>query len=197
MANRAGIILAAGQGTRMKSARPKVMHEVAGRPMLGHVIAAMRAAGVSRIVVVTAPDAEEVRAYAAREGGGERHPGASNLAPAMPLHAPARCSGIFPDLWSSTYGDMPLVASDTFERSFRGARDAGMAIVAFQSRQPAYGRVILDRDGILDRIVEYKDANADERPIDFATPASWRPTRRILPLGGDAEERKRAKANII
>ena len=52
----------------MKSAKPKVMHAVAGRPILGHVIAALRGAGVTRIVVVTAPDADEVRAYAAREG---------------------------------------------------------------------------------------------------------------------------------
>ena len=46
----AGIILAAGQGTRMKSAKPKVMHAVAGRPILGHVLAAMRAAGIERLV---------------------------------------------------------------------------------------------------------------------------------------------------
>ena len=58
MSARAGIILAAGQGTRMKSARPKVMHAVAGQPILGHVMAAMRGAGVSCIVVVAAPDAE-------------------------------------------------------------------------------------------------------------------------------------------
>src|SRR6185437_11768082 len=64
MTARAGIILAAGQGTRMKSARPKVMHEVAHLPMLGHVIAAMKGAGIERIVVVTAPAADEVRAFA-------------------------------------------------------------------------------------------------------------------------------------
>src|ERR1700760_2673563 len=68
MTARAGIILAAGQGTRMKSAKPKVMHEVANLPLLGHVIAAMKGAGISRIVVVTAPGAEEVRAFAASLG---------------------------------------------------------------------------------------------------------------------------------
>ena len=64
----AGIILAAGQGMRMKSAKPKVMHAVAGRPILGHVMAAMREAGIERLVVVTASDAEEARAYANAEG---------------------------------------------------------------------------------------------------------------------------------
>src|SRR5271154_2100 len=68
MSARAGIILAAGQGTRMNPPRPKVMHEVAGLPILGHVIAAMKGAGVERIVVVIAPDAREVRDFAASLG---------------------------------------------------------------------------------------------------------------------------------
>ncbi len=166
MANRAGIILAAGQGTRMKSARPKVMHEVAGRPMLGHVMAAMRTAGISRIVVVTAADAEEVRAYASREGGEsviqEQQRGTG--------HA-AACAGTllgdFPGPLVVTYGDMPLVTSDLFETSFLAQADRGMSIVAFQSDSSAYGRVVFYRDRILDRIVEYKDANESERRIRF------------------------------
>jgi bifunctional UDP-N-acetylglucosamine pyrophosphorylase/glucosamine-1-phosphate N-acetyltransferase len=60
---KAAIILAAGQGTRMKSALPKVLHKVAGLPLLGHVINALRAAGVARIVVVTSPAGEVVRAW--------------------------------------------------------------------------------------------------------------------------------------
>jgi bifunctional UDP-N-acetylglucosamine pyrophosphorylase/glucosamine-1-phosphate N-acetyltransferase len=62
--NRAAIILAAGQGTRMKSQTPKVLHKVAGLPMLGHVIFGLKAAGVSRIVVVIASGADAVRDYA-------------------------------------------------------------------------------------------------------------------------------------
>ena len=68
MAARAGIILAAGQGTRMKSAKPKVMHDVAGQPMLAYVIDAMRRAGVERIVVVSAPHMEDMRAYVTKAG---------------------------------------------------------------------------------------------------------------------------------
>src|SRR5437763_1924733 len=66
--NKAAIILAAGAGTRMKSALPKVLHKIAGLPMLGHVIQALRNAGVERIVVVSAPAGQAVRDYAASRG---------------------------------------------------------------------------------------------------------------------------------
>src|SRR5215831_6855221 len=65
---RAAVILAAGQGTRMKSAKPKVMHAIAGLPILGHVIAAARGAGAERIVVVIAPGATEVAQFATANG---------------------------------------------------------------------------------------------------------------------------------
>jgi len=61
---KAAIILAAGQGTRMKSVLPKVLHKVAGLPLLGHVVAALKGAGVAHIVVVTSAAGEDVRAYA-------------------------------------------------------------------------------------------------------------------------------------
>jgi len=151
----------------MKSAKPKVMHTVAGRPILGHVIQALKGAGIDRIVVVTAPDAEEVRAYAAREG-------ALSVIQAEQLgtgHA-AACArealGDFSGVVVTTYGDMPLLTSATFDASFAAREKAGMALVAFRAKDPAqYGRVILGPDGRLDRIVEFKDANANERGIDL------------------------------
>jgi bifunctional UDP-N-acetylglucosamine pyrophosphorylase/glucosamine-1-phosphate N-acetyltransferase len=151
----------------MKSAKPKVMHAVAGRPILGHVIAALRGAGVERVVVVTAPGADEVRAYAAREG-------AESVVQSEQLgtgHA-AACAGAlladFPGVVVTTYGDMPLVTSDTFEASFAAREKEGFALVAFHAKDPAqYGRVLLGKNGLLDRIVEFKDANADERAIDL------------------------------
>jgi bifunctional UDP-N-acetylglucosamine pyrophosphorylase / glucosamine-1-phosphate N-acetyltransferase len=167
MSARAGIILAAGQGTRMKSAKPKVMHAVAGRPILGHVIAALKGAGVDRIVVVTAADAEDVRAYAAHEG-------ADSVVQKEQLgtgHA-AACArellGDFAGVVVTTYGDMPLLTSPTFDASFAAREKAGMALVAFRAKDPAqYGRVVVGRNGLLDRIVEFKDANASERAIDL------------------------------
>jgi bifunctional UDP-N-acetylglucosamine pyrophosphorylase/glucosamine-1-phosphate N-acetyltransferase len=166
MSARAAIILAAGQGTRMKSARAKVMHAVAGRPILGHVIAAVRAAGVSRMVVVTAPSADDVRAYAAAEG-------ADSVIQQEQLgtgHAAACASsalGDFSGVLVVAYGDMPLVTAETFEHSFAAREKAGMAIVAFRSPSHAYGRVIVGPDGLLARIVEFKDANESERKIDL------------------------------
>jgi bifunctional UDP-N-acetylglucosamine pyrophosphorylase/glucosamine-1-phosphate N-acetyltransferase len=151
----------------MKSAKPKVMHTVAGRPILGHVIQALKGAGIDRIVVITAPDADEVRAYAAREG-------AQSVIQAEQLgtgHA-AACArealGDFSGVVVTTYGDMPLLTSATFDASFAAREKAGMALVAFRAKDPAqYGRVILGKDGFLDRIVEFKDANANERGIDL------------------------------
>ncbi|HUO91328.1 MAG TPA: bifunctional UDP-N-acetylglucosamine diphosphorylase/glucosamine-1-phosphate N-acetyltransferase GlmU [Rhizomicrobium sp.] len=167
MVKRAGIILAAGQGTRMKSAKPKVMHAVAGRPILGHVIAALKGAVVDRVVVVTAPDADEVRAYAAAEG-------AESVVQDKQLgtgHAAASAGALlsdFPGVVVTTYGDMPLVTSATFEASFAAREKAGMALVAFRAKDPAqYGRAILGKDGLLDRIVEFKDASASERAVDL------------------------------
>jgi bifunctional UDP-N-acetylglucosamine pyrophosphorylase/glucosamine-1-phosphate N-acetyltransferase len=165
MAERAGIILAAGMGTRMKSAVPKVMHKVAGLPILGHVILAMRGAGVTRIVVVTSPDGESVRDYA-RELGAESVIQDRQLGTG---HAAACARGLlaeFPGPVLVTYGDMPLMTSATIEQSFMAREQAGMALVAFRPRDPAaYGRVICDANGYVEEIVEFKDANEKERNV--------------------------------
>jgi len=150
----------------MKSARAKVMHEVAGLPILGHVIAAVRGAGVERIVVVIAPGAEEVRAFVAAQG-------AQSVVQDKQLgtgHAANCAASALADFSGSlivAYGDHPLMTSATFDTSFAAREKAGMAIVAFRSASMAYGRVIADSDGMLDRIVEYKDANTSERKIDL------------------------------
>jgi len=163
MTNLAGIILAAGQGTRMKSARPKVMHAVAGRPILGHVIAAMRAAGIERLVVVTAADAEEARVYAKSEGADcvvqEPQLGTGHAA-----NAARELLGNFEGTVVTTYGDMPLATAACFEASLAAREKTGLSLAAFRTKYPAaYGRVVLDGSGLLNRIVEYKDANEEER----------------------------------
>jgi bifunctional UDP-N-acetylglucosamine pyrophosphorylase / glucosamine-1-phosphate N-acetyltransferase len=162
---RAGIILAAGEGKRMKSAAPKVMHAVAGYPMLGHVIAALRGAGIERIVVVTHREGEEVRAFAAKLG-------AASVVQEPRLgtgHAAAVAGEALKDFSGPVvvaYGDMPLMTSATFEASFAAQAKTGMAIVGFRPADPAaYGRMILDKEGLLDRIVEFKDATPAERAV--------------------------------
>ncbi|HEY4114781.1 MAG TPA: bifunctional UDP-N-acetylglucosamine diphosphorylase/glucosamine-1-phosphate N-acetyltransferase GlmU [Rhizomicrobium sp.] len=163
MAQRAGIILAAGEGKRMKSALPKVMHTVAGLPILGHVIAAMREAGIDKIVVVTAAGGAAVRDCAASLGA-ESAIQEQQLGTGHAAACAEALLGRFDGALVVTYGDMPLVTPELFERSFETQANDGMAIVAFDSDSKAYGRVI-EKDGILDRIVEYRDADERERGV--------------------------------
>jgi bifunctional UDP-N-acetylglucosamine pyrophosphorylase/glucosamine-1-phosphate N-acetyltransferase len=164
LSNRAAIVLAAGMGTRMKSATPKVLHKVAGIPILAHVLAAARGAGASRIVVVTAPAQDDVRAYAKAQGAEtaiqERQLGTGDAA-----RAAASALADFNGVLIVTYGDHPLFLPETFAASFAAQEKTGMAIVAFESQGKAYGRVLTDADGLLDRIVEHKDASEAERKI--------------------------------
>ncbi|HEV7959598.1 MAG TPA: bifunctional UDP-N-acetylglucosamine diphosphorylase/glucosamine-1-phosphate N-acetyltransferase GlmU [Rhizomicrobium sp.] len=165
--DRAAIVLAAGAGTRMKSATPKVLHQVAGLPMLGHVIAALKGAGVGRIVVVTAPDAGSVRDYA-RAQGCESVVQDKQLGTGHAAMAAAPSLKQFRGEMVVAYGDMPLLTAKAFEAAFAARPSGGLAIVAFRAADPGhYGRVLLDKGGMLERIVEFKDATAAERKTDL------------------------------
>ena len=163
--SKAGIVLAAGQGTRMKSALPKVLHKIAGLPLLGHVVAALRGAGIERIVVVTAPSGDAVRAYAASLGCEsvvqDRQLGTGHAAGAAQT-----ALGNFAGTLVIVNGDMPLVTPDLIGECLKAQARTGLAMLAFQASDPAqYGRVLLTPDGFLNRIVEYKDASEPERGI--------------------------------
>ena len=170
---RAFVILAAGQGTRMKSATPKVMHAVAGLPILGHVIAAARGAGASRIVVVSAPTMEGLRAYATSLG-------AENAIQDKPLGtghaalAAREALGGFDGSLLVNNGDMPMALASMMEESLTSAEKTGLSLVAFRPKDPAaYGRVLTNADGTLDRIVEFKDATAEERKVDLCCAGTY------------------------
>ena len=161
--SKAAVILAAGAGTRMKSALPKVLHKVAGLPLLGHVVGALRAAGVERIVVVTSPASEAVRDYA-------RALGCDSAIQHQQLgtgHAAASARQALADFAGTLVvinGDMPLVTGDTINECLTAQTRTGLAMLTFEPKDPAaYGRVLLTPDGYLNRIVEYKDATASER----------------------------------
>src|SRR3984957_1169365 len=115
---KAAIILAAGQGTRMKSRLPQGLDKVAALPLLGHVIAALRLAGVDRIVVVTAPSGEEVRAYATSLGAEnvvqDRQLGTGHAARA----AESALAG-FDGTLVIANGDMPLVTADVIQECLK------------------------------------------------------------------------------
>ncbi|MDB5736100.1 MAG: glmU [Alphaproteobacteria bacterium] len=163
--SKAAIILAAGQGTRMKSSLPKVLHKVAGLPLLGHVITALRAASVTRIVVVTSPAGEVVREYAHAMGCDHaiQH---QQLGTGHAALAARDALADFIGTLVIVNGDMPLITGDTITECLTAQVRTGLALLTFQPADPAaYGRVMLSPDGYLARIVEYKDATESERAI--------------------------------
>ncbi|MEM7173323.1 MAG: bifunctional UDP-N-acetylglucosamine diphosphorylase/glucosamine-1-phosphate N-acetyltransferase GlmU [Pseudomonadota bacterium] len=157
------IILAAGQGTRMKSRLPKVLHPLAGKPMLGHVIDTVSALGPNRIVVVVGPDMEQVANAA------QPHRTVVQQDRLGTGHAVACAKNALGDHVGDVlilYGDVPLITVQTLE-AMRATRDCDTKMVGltFRPSDPArYGRVISNGDHI-ERIVEYKDASAEERAI--------------------------------
>jgi len=163
--SKAAIILAAGQGTRMKSALPKVLHRIAGLPMLGHAIAALRGAGIERIVVVTSAAGEAVRAFAIAQGCQT----AIQHEQLGTGHAAAAAKDALQDFDGTIViasGDVPLVTPAIIADVLAAQARTGLALAAFQAADPgAYGRVLTAPDGTLDRIVEFKDAGADERKV--------------------------------
>jgi len=161
------IVLAAGEGTRMRSARPKVLHEVGGRSLLAHVLAAVRAAGSSSTAVVIGPDAEAVAAEAKRvvpDAGIFVQSERRGTAHAMLAAGPAIARG-FDDILV-IYGDTPLIRPETLSRMRAAlAKGAALAVLGFRPRNPAgYGRLLLD-GGDLVAIREEVEASAAERAI--------------------------------
>jgi bifunctional UDP-N-acetylglucosamine pyrophosphorylase / glucosamine-1-phosphate N-acetyltransferase len=158
------IILAAGKGTRMKSALPKVLHKVAGRSMVGHVLAAARSLSPDDIVVVVGPGMEAVSAAVspARTVLQPDQLGTGHAAKAArtPL---ADFSGDILIL----YGDTPLITAETLRGLVETRRSAGAALAVLGMRPEvpgAYGRLLVT-DGRLDRIVEAADATPEQRAV--------------------------------
>ncbi|GLK86317.1 bifunctional UDP-N-acetylglucosamine diphosphorylase/glucosamine-1-phosphate N-acetyltransferase GlmU [Ancylobacter defluvii] len=161
------IVLAAGEGTRMKSALPKVMHKVAGRSMVGHVLETARAAGAAEIAVVIGPDHGQVEAevhrlvpaasvFVQRERLGTAH---------AVLAAAAALERGYDDILVM-YGDTPLVRPQTLE-ALRAplAEGAGLAVLGFRPADPTgYGRLITWGEDLV-AIREEKDASEAEKTI--------------------------------
>jgi len=163
------VILAAGQGKRMKSALPKVLHTVAGRPMLSHVLDVARAVepngGPVRRVVVVGHGGDAVRAaYGAADGlvfvtqSPQLGTGHAVLQ-AVPHLVDGEPTLVL-------YGDVPLITAATLQR-LAAAAGKGLALLTVRLADPAgYGRIVRDSAGRVARIVEERDATAAERAID-------------------------------
>lgn len=168
MTRRAAVILAAGQGTRMKSPTPKVLHKVGGRAMLDRAIDAAEQLGCERIVVVVGAHSPSVGEHV-RNRLGE----AAIAVQDPPLgtgHAVLAAKAALNDFDGDvvvTYADCPLLNAATIEPLFDlHHTGASVAVLGFEAADPgAYGRLILGEDGALSRIVEAKDASDAERAV--------------------------------
>ncbi|HXW73094.1 MAG TPA: bifunctional UDP-N-acetylglucosamine diphosphorylase/glucosamine-1-phosphate N-acetyltransferase GlmU [Methylocella sp.] len=162
------VVLAAGEGTRMRSARPKVLHKIAGCSMLGHVLRSLNAAGTDHIVIVAGPGQADIGAEAAAAAShaeiviqAERRGTAHAV-----LSARDAIAKSYDDLLV-VFADTPLVRPNTFERMREElcAGDAAVVVLGFETPRPAgYGRLIL-QGGLLTAVREDRDAAEDERSI--------------------------------
>ena len=163
------VVLAAGEGTRMRSARPKVLHAVAGQSLLAHVLAAVRAAGGATTAVVVGPGAEPVAAEARRVlPSAEIFVQAERRGTAHAVLAARAAIARRPDDVLVIFGDTPLIRPQTLTR-MRDALASGAALVVlgFRPKDPTgYGRLVLD-GGDLAAIREELDASAAERAIEL------------------------------
>jgi bifunctional UDP-N-acetylglucosamine pyrophosphorylase / glucosamine-1-phosphate N-acetyltransferase len=161
----AAVILAAGQGSRMKSALPKVLHPVAHFPMIEHVAAALRPLAPARTIVVVAPGLEEqmplsqgFERVVQREPNGTAH--------AVAAAKPA-LKGFAGDVLV-LYGDSPLITSGTIETLLAAKPSADIIVAGMRPADPAdYGRLIAAPDGTLDAIVELRDCDDAQRALGF------------------------------
>ncbi len=161
------VILAAGQGTRMRSDLHKVLHPVAGRPMLLHLLASVEALGPARIVVVAGARREQVEAAVAGRATVALQHEQKGTAHAV-LAAKDALAGFDGDILV-LFGDAPLVETATMARLLAALTpEVGVAVLGFRPADPAaYGRILADADGRIARMVEFKDASAAERAVDL------------------------------
>lgn len=162
----AAIVLAAGQGTRMKSDLHKVLHPVAGRPMLLHLLASVGELAPERTVVVAGARREQVEAAVAPLGVAVAHQAEQLGTGHAVLQAQAALAGFEGDVLV-LYGDVPLVEPGTMRRMverLHGDDAPAVVVLGFRPADPgAYGRVLADADGRIAKMVEYKDASEAER----------------------------------
>ncbi|MEM6708527.1 MAG: bifunctional UDP-N-acetylglucosamine diphosphorylase/glucosamine-1-phosphate N-acetyltransferase GlmU [Pseudomonadota bacterium] len=157
------VVLAAGKGTRMKSQRPKVLHELAGKAMLHHVLDKATALGAVNTHVVVGHQADTVR---------EQTPHRANwVLQTEQLGTGHALQQVVPHLRDDSivltlYGDVPLVSEDTLSRCVAAAQSGRVALVTADFADPAaLGRIIRNKDGQITAIVEYKDASKTQRAI--------------------------------
>jgi len=166
MSNRFVVILAAGQGTRMKSKLYKVLHQVCGKPMVQHVVDSVKSIGVDQIITVVGHGADSVKEVLA--GQTEFVLQKEQLGTA---NAVIQAEDLLKDKEGHTLvvcGDTPLLTSETLSRLIKHHEDtkAKMTVLTSIATDPTgYGRIVRDENGFVKKIVEHKDANDQEKLI--------------------------------
>ena len=179
---RAAIILAAGQGTRMKSTLQKVLHPIGGRAMVDWSLALADAVGATRKVLVIGTHAPALADHARRAVGPD---GVAVQDPPLGtghavLAAKEALAGFDGDV-VVLYADSPLIEAATIGRAFAALDGADVCVLGFRARTPGgYGRLIVGADGSLDRIVEAKEASPDELAVDFCNSGVMAADARVL-----------------
>ncbi len=161
----AAVILAAGKGTRMKSALPKVLHPIGGMPLVGHILAALAPLAPERQVVVVGPDMDDVADRVAPIPTAVQH---DRLGTADAVKAArATLAGFDAGTVFILFGDTPFISAATLQAMLDARRGgAGVVVLGFEPEDPAaYGRLVTDAQGALTAIVEYRDADAATREI--------------------------------
>ncbi|NEV61399.1 bifunctional UDP-N-acetylglucosamine diphosphorylase/glucosamine-1-phosphate N-acetyltransferase GlmU [Thiorhodococcus minor] len=159
------VILAAGLGKRMRSSLPKVLHPLAGRPLLGHVLDAAQRLEPARIVVVHGHGGDRVKAAFADQDciwieQSEQRGTGHAVIQALPA-----VEGL--DQVLVLYGDVPLIAAETLRDLVALGAETPLGLLTAELEDPTgYGRIVRDRDRRVTRIVEEKDATPEERRID-------------------------------
>lgn len=166
MSNRYAIILAAGQGTRMKSKLYKVLHPVCGKPMVQHVVEQVNQLQIKEMVTIIGHGAEKVQ-----ECLGEACQYALQAEQLGTAHAVMQAESVLGSREGTTLvicGDTPLITAETMHSLVSLHEEAGAkaTVLTAYTEQPAgYGRVIRNEQGFVEKIVEHKDASAEERAV--------------------------------
>ncbi|MEK7466430.1 MAG: NTP transferase domain-containing protein [Planctomycetota bacterium] len=193
--NIAAVILAAGQGVRMKSDRAKVLHEVCGKTLLAHVLDAVRTLKPDPLIVVVGQGAEEVKA----EFKGEKVTWVEQKERRGTGHALAQAEAALNGFTGRLFvlcGDAPLVRAETLEALGRAANGRVATVLTCEVEDASgYGRIIRGSKGDVTRIVEHRDATEEEREIReinsggyaFDAPAVFDAVRQLKPANAQGE----------
>jgi bifunctional UDP-N-acetylglucosamine pyrophosphorylase / glucosamine-1-phosphate N-acetyltransferase len=166
MNNRFAVILAAGQGTRMKSKLYKVLHSVCGKPMVQHVIDHVSSLHIEEIVTIIGHGAEKVQAQL-----GDRSKYALQEKQLGTAHAVMQAENLLAGKKGTTLvicGDTPLIKAETMEALIRQHEEQGAkasVLTAYVEDPTGYGRIIRNEEGFVEKIVEHKDASEEEKKV--------------------------------